>query len=87
LFRDFRVDLTNAALERLNPADRHVQENVRDVVLLGQDRVTCLSCHDVHGSSSQKHQLLADSNICRNCHADGTNKLIRYEVHSQICGY
>ena len=54
LFRDFAVDLSDAAIQKLNPADRHVQENVRDVVLLGREDVTCLSCHDVHKQSSQK---------------------------------
>jgi predicted CXXCH cytochrome family protein len=87
LFRDFRVDLGNGAIGKLNPADRHVQENVRDVVVLGQEAVTCLSCHDVHAQSSQKHQLLADSQLCRNCHETGTNKLIRYTIHSHTCGY
>ena len=39
LFRDFRVDLTEMAIQKLNPADRHVQENVRDVVLLGERKL------------------------------------------------
>jgi hypothetical protein len=88
LFRDFQVDLSDPALEKLNPADRHVQENVRDVVLLGRDRVTCLSCHDVHKQSSQKHHTVVASGICVNCHGSGSKKVRKtYEVHSATCGY
>jgi hypothetical protein len=88
LFRDFQVDLADAALEQLNPAYRHVQENVRDVVLLGRDGVTCLSCHDVHQQSSRKHHGVAASNICRNCHTSGSKKeRVAYQVHSAVCGY
>ncbi len=35
LFKDFQVDFAKADDEKLNPADRHVMENVRDVVLEG----------------------------------------------------
>jgi predicted CXXCH cytochrome family protein len=88
LFRDFQVDLSNAAIQRLNPADRHVQENVRDVVLLGREGVTCLSCHDIHKQSSRKHHTVSSSGICLNCHGTGSKKeRIPYEVHSPLCGY
>jgi len=88
LFRDFRVDLSEATIQKLNPADRHVQENVRDVVLLGREDVTCLSCHDVHKQSSKKHHLVTAGNICLNCHGAGSKKVrVPYEVHSATCGY
>jgi Cytochrome c3 len=88
LFRDFRTDFSEAAIEKLNPADRHVQENIRDVVLLGRESVTCLSCHEVHKQSSKKHHLIADGNICRNCHGAGSKKeRVPIEVHSPLCGY
>ena len=89
LFRDFEVDLSAAALERLNPADRHIQENVRDVVLLGQEEVTCLSCHEVHKQSTLKHRRLVKTDLCLNCHeATGSMKVRKsYEVHSKTCGY
>jgi len=88
LFRDFRVDLSNAAIEKLNPADRHVQENVRDVVQLGRDGLTCLSCHDLHKQSSRKHHTVAGSGICNSCHGPGPkNVRAPYEVHSPLCGY
>ena len=88
LFRDFRVDLSETATAKLNPADRHVQENVREVVLLGREGVTCLSCHDVHKQSSKKHHRVAAGEICRNCHTGGSKKeRVAYEVHSATCGY
>jgi hypothetical protein len=88
LFRDFAVDLSDAAIQKLNPADRHVQENVRDVVLLGREGVTCLSCHDVHKQSSHKHHRVTAGYICRNCHgAESKKDRVTYEVHSATCGY
>jgi len=89
LFRDFRVDFSDGALRSLNPADRHVLENVRDVVERGKDDVTCLSCHDVHKQSAAKHRRLARGDICLSCHnATGSFKVRkRYQVHSATCGY
>jgi Cytochrome c3 len=88
LFRDFRVDLSDAAIAMLNPADRHVQENVRDVVLLGKEGTTCLSCHGIHQQSSKKHHLVSEGAICSTCHAPGSKRIrIPYAVHSTTCGY
>jgi hypothetical protein len=89
LFRNLAVDFSAQALERLNPADRHVMANVRDVVLLGQDEVTCLSCHEVHKQSTLKHRRLIKTDLCLNCHeATGSMKVRKsYEVHSKTCGY
>ncbi len=88
LFRDFRVDLSAAAMERLNPGDRHVQENVRDVVVNGREGVTCLSCHSVHQQLAKKHHTVADGASCRNCHSAESKKIrISYEVHSKTCEY
>src|SRR5205814_4445201 len=64
LFRDFQVDLSSTAIAGLNPADRHVQENVRDVVLLGKENVTCLTCHSVHQQSAKQHRDVTESAIC-----------------------
>ena len=58
LFRDFQVDLSDAAIAGLDPGDSHVLANVRDVVLLGKEKVTCVSCHDVHKQSTRKHHVL-----------------------------
>jgi predicted CXXCH cytochrome family protein len=89
LFRDFEVDLSAVATARLDPADRHVQENVRDVVVRGDEAVTCLSCHDVHRQSSDKHRRVARGDLCLNCH-DASGKQTTYEAerqHSATCRY
>ncbi len=89
LFRDFGVDLSPQALAALNPADRHVLENVRDVTVLGKEEVTCLSCHDVHKPSSRKHHKLAEDDSCATCHFEtGSKKKTKpFEVHSKTCQY
>jgi predicted CXXCH cytochrome family protein len=89
LFRDFQMDLSPEALAALDPADRHVLENVRDVAVLGKEDVTCLSCHDVHKSSSKKHARVAEDDSCLTCHnATGSKKKLKpYEVHSRTCQY
>ena len=89
LFRDFQVDFSDEALRQLNPADAHVLDNVRDVVVRGKEEVTCLSCHDVHKQSTRKHHSLPSSDSCLHCHeATGPKKIRKlYEVHSLTCGY
>src|SRR5262249_4616733 len=89
LFRDFQVDWSPEHLKKLNPADAHVLANVRDVVLLGKEDVTCLSCHDVHQQSSQKHRRVAPGESCLHCHNPTGSKKVRptYEVHSPPGGY
>lgn len=89
LFRDFQLDLSPAATARLDPADRHVQENVRDVVLRGDEAVTCLSCHDVHRQSSARHRRVARRDLCLNCH-DAGGRHTKYKAegqHSATCQY
>jgi len=89
LFRDFAVDFSDEHLKKLNPGDRHVLENVRDVVVRGEEAVTCLSCHSVHGDSSAGHHRVAQSERCATCHAPGVRRSrpIQYEVHSGVCRY
>ena len=58
LFRDLQVDFSDEALAALNPGDRHILENVRQVVQRGDRRTTCLSCHRVHSPSTRAHQAL-----------------------------
>jgi predicted CXXCH cytochrome family protein len=88
LFRDFRIDLAAAATEKLNPGDRHVHENVRDVVVNGREGVTCLSCHNIHQQSAKKHHTVANGAICLNCHTAESKKVrVSYEVHSKTCDY
>jgi predicted CXXCH cytochrome family protein len=89
LFRDFQVEFSHQELEKLSDADRHVLENVRDVVVLGKESMTCLSCHDVHGRSSKKHYKVAVSDYCLNCHqADGSKRDVKpFSNHNKTCGY
>jgi hypothetical protein len=89
LFRDFQVDLSAEKIKELNPADRHVLENVRDVVVLGKEEVTCLSCHSVHGQTSKQHHTVPSGDSCLACHNPTGPKKVRpaYEVHSRTCEY
>jgi predicted CXXCH cytochrome family protein len=89
LFRDFQVDFSDQGLKGLSTADRHVLENVRDVVVLGRDSVTCLSCHDVHGRSSKKHHRVAKGDYCFNCHQrEGPMWDVKpLSAGSKTCGY
>jgi len=89
LFRDFEVDFDKADDTHLNPGDRHIMENVRNVVLYGNEELTCLSCHDVHINSTKKHFKLPDGPSCVACHDPAQSKKshLKYEVHSDTCGY
>ncbi len=89
LFRDFEVDLSDEAIAGLNPADRHILKNIRDVVVHGVSKTTCLSCHQVHGNSSRKHHRVLKSPLCLDCHYESGPKSKRksYEVHSKLCDY
>lgn len=89
LFQDFQVDFSDAALAKLNPGDRHVRENVRDVVLHGKEEVTCLTCHHVHKPSGKKHYQLPKGPLCWNCHEPNQSMKVRkaYQVHSKTCEY
>ncbi len=89
LFRDFQVDWKALDDPKLNPGDAHVLENLRDVVLLGRESTTCLSCHDVHTGSSKKHRELAVVESCQRCHpaGDPIKSHKTYQVHSERCQY
>ena len=89
LFQDYNVDLSKADDETLNPGDRHILRNVRDVAVFGSDFPSCLSCHDLHKSSSVKHHRAPRTAICNDCHnAEGPIKGSKaYTVHSAVCEY
>ncbi len=89
LFKDFQVDWKSADDPKLNPADRHVLDNVRDVVLYGQESITCLSCHQVHSGSTKPHRDLPVTQYCQHCHEAGEpiKGHKTYEVHSDRCEY
>ena len=88
LFHDFQVDWAKADDSHLNPGDRHIYRNARDVVMNG-GKDTCLSCHNVHGDSTRKHRLVLTGEICLDCHyAEGPKKNVKkYSVHSSVCQY
>lgn len=89
LFRDYKADFSDAVMKNLSDADRHVMENVRDVVIAGKESVTCLSCHEVHGQSTKKHRLLPRSDYCMHCH-NATGPMIDvkpFTSGSKTCGY
>ncbi len=89
LFQDFEVDFAKADDARLNPGDRHVIRNVRDVVLYGNETTTCLSCHHIHGPSGGRHRLPPRSAICWDCHQSGGpfKPAKTYVVRSELCEY
>ena len=88
LFQDFAVDFMKADDESLNPSDRHVLRNVRDVVVRGDLSTFCLTCHDVHVSSTSRHSQARRGAICADCHgAKFTPQVKPYEVHSPLCEY
>ena len=88
LFQDLDVNWAKADDEKLNAGDRHVWRNARDVALYGNEAITCLSCHQVHGSSSLKHRRILRAPICSECHQnDGFKEIKRYVVHSSLCEY
>jgi hypothetical protein len=88
LFKDFAFDLSRAGDAGLNPMDAHVQQNVRDIVLLGRDNLTCLSCHKLHSTGSALHRRQPKTDYCAVCHkAEPFKELKPYEVHSAVCEY
>jgi predicted CXXCH cytochrome family protein len=88
LFADYRVDWKIADDVSLNPGDRHVWRNARDVAT-GATTSTCLSCHAVHTGSTEKHRRAAPGPICLDCHFEGKprSEFRRYTVHSAVCEY
>ena len=88
LFQDYQVDFAKAHDPSLNAGDRHVFENVRDVVLNG-GKTTCLSCHRVHDQATSRHRLVLTGPICLECHyASGPKKAVKtYMAHSETCEY
>lgn len=88
LFRDYEVDFSDEHLASLNPGDRHIFENVRDIVLRGEGRTTCLTCHEVHRDDPKIHLGAPKGEICWTCHPrDDRSALIPYERRSATCEY
>ena len=88
LFQDFAVDFTKIDDETVNPGDRHVLRSVRDVAVRGDLSTFCLTCHDLHVSSTARHSQARRGAICADCHgAKFTPQVKAYEVHSPLCEY
>jgi len=90
LFKDYEVDFSEEAIGALAPGDRHIYQNIRDIVILGRDRITCLDCHQVHLNSSERHIGVRRSTLCATCHTTpegAKDDLIPYERHSALCRY
>ena len=92
LFRDYEVDWSETRILGLNPGDRHVYRNVKDVVVEGRLDLRCTTCHDVHGRSTRKHRVLKRlqrERYCAICHDDLEDyaSFLHYEVHSEVCQY
>jgi predicted adenine nucleotide alpha hydrolase (AANH) superfamily ATPase len=88
LFQDYEVDFARADDETLNPGDRHILHNVRDVVVRGQPGTNCLSCHQLHANTTAKHARLPAAPICSDCHGAKIGLVVKpYVVHSSVCEY
>ncbi len=88
LFQDYEVDFAKADDESLNPGDRHILRNVRDVVVRGQLTTTCLTCHQLHENSTAMHLAAPAGPICADCHGVKFTKAVKpYIVHSSLCEY
>lgn len=89
LFKDYRVDFSDDYLAALNPDDRHIYRNVRDIVVNDETAVTCLSCHSVHAETAAPHKQVPRSAICLDCHpaADEEGTTLQYERSNAVCGY
>lgn len=89
LFQDFEVDFARADDPALNAGDRHIWRNVREVAVNGEENITCLSCHQLHGNGSFKHRRVLRAPICSECHAsEGSFKEVKkYTVRSELCEY
>lgn len=88
LFKDFKFDFTQSDDPKLNPIDAHIQKNIRDIVIRGNDDVTCLSCHRIHPSDTLRHRRQLKTDYCMICHeVEPFKQIKKFEVHSQTCEY
>jgi hypothetical protein len=93
LFQDLVVDWSKADDEKLNPIDRHIYRNVRDVVMYGKTSPTCINCHQVHyeskAQSIARHKIPPRSPLCFDCHVNESPlKAVKpYTMSSKVCEY
>lgn len=96
LFQDLVVNWTRAEEEKLNPGDRHIWRNARDVATGSDESITCLNCHQIHAvagatpptNPTLRHRRILRAPICSECHAADSFKNPKpYTVHSKLCEY
>ena len=93
LFQDYEIDWKKADDEKLNPIERHIYRNVRDVAVDGKTTTTCISCHQVHYDTKEKsllkHQLQPRTTLCMDCHVNESSmKAVKpYTRTSKVCEY
>ena len=93
VFQDLTVDFSKADDEKLNPIERHIYRNVRDVVVEGKTSPTCINCHQVHfearALSLAKHKIPPRSALCFDCHVNESPlKAVKpYTMTSKLCEY
>jgi nitrate/TMAO reductase-like tetraheme cytochrome c subunit len=93
VFQDLVVDWAKADDEKLNPLERHIYRNVRDVVVEGKTSPTCINCHQVHyetrAASLAKHKIPPRSPLCFDCHVNESPlKAVKpYTKSSKVCEY
>ena len=76
------VPTIDEQIGKLDVIEKHIFENVRDIEL-GKTSQSCLSCHDVHQSSSEKHADLPETSACHTCHPKGDIELISIKLWGQ----
>jgi hypothetical protein len=90
LLRDFQVDFDEAAVSAMDPVERHIFVNARDVLLRNQSELTCTSCHSIHENNSEKHGELDEVAYCAICHKPGkamSDAALPKRRSSKTCGY
>ena len=90
LLRDFEVDFSEESLKSMDNVERHIFVNARDVLLKNKSDMTCVSCHSIHGETTEKHAELAESPYCVLCHQPGKamgDAKIPTGRHSKTCQY
>ena len=93
LFQDYEIDWKKADDEKLDPLERHIFRNVRDVAVDGKNATTCISCHQVHYDTKEKsvmkHQGVPQSKLCSDCHVGETqtNAVKKFVRTNKVCEY
>lgn len=96
LFRDFLVDWSDEAIGSQPPVDQHIWHIARDIAIHGRSEMDCLSCHEVHEKTTERHQLLDKATVCSTCHVEDVDGFSlrgallpanRTKTHSHVCAY